>query len=358
MEMSSTKKYLSWTIRIVVCFLFLLSGVTKMFPLWAFEKQLVDLGICNWCWAHYLARCIIGFEIAIGIAILQKHFLKRIVIPATIVLLVAFCIHLSFQMYQYGPMNGNCGCFGQLIPMTPLEAFIKNILTIGLLIWLYKLLSEPESSRKKYLHLLLILGASVLLMFMAFPFCPCEKKNKQIPAPMTIDTDSSGSSLIDSVPLIQPKEDNKKPDTAGKKVVVEKAPKKTVSRFSAVTDFSGKKVNLDDGKKIVCLFAPGCDHCRATAKEICALAKSMNMPPVYIIFMDEETFLLPDFWKAAQCTWPHHVVNIPEFWTLLGSGGNTPGVFYLWNGNIIKSWEGITGNAFNAAAFKKAVQGK
>lgn len=352
--MNSIKKYLPWTIRIIVCILFLLSGVAKMFPLWAFEKQLVDLGICDWCWAHYLARCIIGFEIAIGIAILQKHFLKRIVIPATIILLVAFCLHLAIQMYQFGPMNGNCGCFGQLIPMTPLEAFIKNILTIGLLVWLYRLVSEPESSRKKYLHLLLILGASVLLMFMAFPFCPCEKEVKKMPVTEVLD--SAATIVVDSFITTRPKEPIKK-DTVVKKVE-EKAPKKTVSRFSKITDFSGKKVNLDEGKKIVCLFAPGCDHCRATAKEICALAKSMNMPPVYVIFMDEETFLLPDFWKAAQCTWPHHVVNIPEFWTLLGPGGNTPGVFYLWNGNIIKSWEGITGNAFNAAAFKKAIQSK
>jgi hypothetical protein len=70
----------------------------------------------------YLARFIIALEIAIAIAILQPHFIKRIIIPSIILLLIAFCLHLAIQMYQYGAMNGNCGCFGQLIPMTPLEA--------------------------------------------------------------------------------------------------------------------------------------------------------------------------------------------------------------------------------------------
>ena len=59
------------------------------------------------------------------------------VILKNIVLLAAFCIHLGIQMVQHGAMNGNCGCFGQLIPMTPLEAFIKNIVTIAMLIYLW-----------------------------------------------------------------------------------------------------------------------------------------------------------------------------------------------------------------------------
>ena len=67
---------------------------------------------------------------AIAIGILQNHFIKSFVIPITILLLTAFCIHLGIQMVEHGAMNGNCGCFGQLIPMTPLEAAIKNIITI------------------------------------------------------------------------------------------------------------------------------------------------------------------------------------------------------------------------------------
>ena len=69
------KKHLVLAVRILIFGLFILSAVAKMYPLWAFEKQLVDLGIADWCGAHYLARVILGIEIAAGIAILQNHFI-------------------------------------------------------------------------------------------------------------------------------------------------------------------------------------------------------------------------------------------------------------------------------------------
>ena len=122
--------------RILVSVLFIFSAISKMFPIWLFEKQMIDLGFADWCSAPFFARLLLALELGIGIAILQKHFLKRLIIPVTILLLVVFCAHLSFEIYKHGAMNGNCGCFGQMLPMTPLEALIKNIITIGLIIYI------------------------------------------------------------------------------------------------------------------------------------------------------------------------------------------------------------------------------
>jgi hypothetical protein len=71
--------------------------------------------------------------------------------------------------------------------------------------------------------------------------------------------------------------------------------------------------------------------------------------------MDEETFLINDFFKEAQCTYPYQILNIPEFWSVLGTGKSTPGVFLLNNGNIVKWYEGINDNKFEPEAFKKVV---
>jgi uncharacterized membrane protein YphA (DoxX/SURF4 family) len=358
--MQKIKTYLPWTIRIIIFILFMLSGIAKMVPLWAFEKQLVDLGIVSWCQAPYLARLIIALEIAIGIAILQPHFLKRIIIPLTTLLLVAFCIHLGIQMYQSGPMNGNCGCFGQLIPMTPLEAFIKNIITIVLLIYLYKHAKEKAKGQNKWVVPVAIFVAAVIFMFIKFPFKSC-LGNSETVQPQT-DTllremlrapDSLQEKIITETSLpekSQTARDTIKKVTANKDTVLAKPkkaePQKVISRFSKHLIFGDKTVNLDEGKKIVCFFAAGCDHCRATAKEICSMSKGEDFPEVYIYFMDEETFLIDEFFKEAQCKFPYQILDIPEFWTLLGTGSTTPGVFYLWNGNIIKSYEGINEHKF------------
>jgi uncharacterized membrane protein YphA (DoxX/SURF4 family) len=369
--MKKITSYLPWTIRIIIFILFILSGVAKMVPIWAFEKQLVDLEIVTWCQAPYFARFIIGLELAIGIAILQPHFLKRIIIPITTLLLIAFCIHLSIQMYQFGPNNGNCGCFGQLIPMTPLEAFIKNVLTIGLLVYLYKHVKEKEKGQNKLIYPSVILLAAVVFMFIAFPFKACSGDTTEA---VQAQADSSLKEMLPTAPdSLQQKIDAENPlpekavsaaDTT-KKITTKKdsipakpkkaEPKKVISRFSKHPTFGDKTVNLDEGKKIVCFFAAGCDHCRATAKEICSMSKGANFPEVYICFMDEETFLIEEFFKEAQCKFPYQILDIPEFWTMLGTGSTTPGVFYLWNGNIIKSYEGITERKFNGKEMLKII---
>jgi hypothetical protein len=357
------KKHLPLIIQIIISALFLLSAVAKAFPIWAFEKQLVDLGIVDWCKAPYLARLIIALETAIAIAILQKNYLKSFVIPLTIALLAAFCIHLGIQMVQHGAMNGNCGCFGQLIPMTPLEAFIKNIITIALLIYLYKKVADKPKGENSILAIFFMYFLSAFLVFFLFPFCPCKDETATSTIPQA---DSTSAVIIDTFvqnpdtglttkTLLQEskkdtaaKKSNKSKDTITAQISIPE-PTAVVSKFSKYSEFSGKKVNLDEGKKIVCLFVPGCDHCRDAAKELVKEMKSHKLPPVYILFMNEELFKIPEFFTEVKMTFPYAVIdNIPEFFKLLGNGATTPGVSYLWNGNIIRSYEGLEGKKFNA----------
>jgi thiol-disulfide isomerase/thioredoxin len=353
------KAYLPWTARIVVSILFLVSAVSKMFPMWMFEKQLVDLGVCGWCDAPYFSRLLIALELAIGIAILQRHFIKRFVLPVTAFLLVAFCVHLSIEMVKHGAMNGNCGCFGQLIPMTPLEAFIKNVLTLGLLVYIYKTVEEHEKGQNRFMVPMFIYSMSAFAMFAIFPFCPCEKESEtaapveEVIEETEVPTDTSATATpIDSSSIVVTSAIE-----ANHIVEMQEAePAKVKSRFSEFKTIGGKKVNLDEGKKLVCFFAPGCDHCRETAKELKALAAKLKLPDTYIIFMDEEAFLIPEFIKETGFNKPYEVIDIPKFWTVLGSNASTPGLFYLWNGNIIKSFEGIEGNKFDAAALKSAIE--
>ncbi len=397
---SRNKNAIAWIIRIVIFILFLVSALAKMYKsivplepsIWGFEKQLVDLGICDWCWAHYLARIIIGIELALAFAILQPHLLKKIVIPVTIALLAAFCIHLGIQMAELGIFaDSNCGCFGELIPMTPFEAFVKNIIAIGLLVWLFKLLPTKKESWRNMINLIAIFLACALFMFIAFPFCPCGKENPNtiatsLPLKDTAQIVETETKQIDSIQtalandsllsanekqriqdsLNLAKTNLEKEEAARKKAEEERkvkeaeeakkavaaGPKAVVSRFATMNTFSGKKVNVDQGKKTICMFAPGCDHCQHTAKLLGELAKKGNTPPVFIYFMDEEPEKIPEFFEKAGVTFPYQVLGIGNFWDLL-SEGSTPGVFGMWNGNIIQTYEGIAENEFDLEKFKK-----
>lgn len=335
--MEKRNLYISWTLRVFLFALFVFSAVTKMFPIFPFEKQLVDLGFADWCLAPYLARLIIGVELGLGIALIQNHYFKRVVIPATALLLVAFCIHLSYQIAM--GQGGNCGCFGQFIEMTPTEALIKNIVTLGLLGWLFKLTKEKDNNQR--FSIVLLIGAlSILFMFMYFPFSPC---GKQCPPCPSIDCDLCPH---DTVYI----------DTCGggesrsPVPIIENSPSPVVSKFANLNVFSGMKVKIDEGKRIVCFFIPGCEHCREAAKALAELSKDPNFPKVYIYFGDEEVEKIDEFFQVAGKKYPYQVLGMGEFFTLMGPQGETPGIIYLWNGNIQKSY---FGDQFNKDDLKK-----
>lgn len=383
-QQQQNKTYLVWALRILVAALFLFSAYAKMYKVWAFEKQLVDLGIASWCSSHYWARFLIGLEIATGLALLQNNYIKTIVIPGTILLLVMFNIHLSIEMYKHGAMNGNCGCFGELIKMTPLEAFLKNLATMAILVYLFFKVKNREQGQNRIIYPLAMFFAALAFMFILYPFAPCGAKAPVIYNPPTPTSDSTvkpfDTTLVNTVDGIQtelagtnskdtgvtknntspkPTIDPKKATQTGKEIktpVVNTPPPVTHSRFGQFTQFGKVTANLDQGKKIVCLFAPGCDHCRNTAKQLGEIAAANpNFPELYILFMDEEAFKIPEFFQETKTNFPYTILDIPTFWEVMGPDASTPGVYYLENGKLIKFYQGIEKQEFNVAEFKKVI---
>ncbi len=343
---NNTKTYIAWTIRLLVSFLFIISAIAKMYPspyfaISTFEvKQLYTLGFSETI-APYFSRTLIGIELALGLLLLQKHYLKRFIIPTTILLLAVFVGHLTYVTYLSGGNSGNCGCFGELIPMTPIEAIIKNIVAIGLLVYLYYLLPK-ETARHNFWILTTVLFATILGIYMVAPIQPIATEFTVTPISEVVeDTLTINNSPIDTLksnlPIVEVKKDSIK-----KVEVAANEPKKIKSGNAKFFP------NIDNGKKILCYFVPGCDHCRDAAKELTEMRKKdASIPPLSIIFMNEEADLIPAFFKEAGATYPYTIIEIIPFWNILGSGKDTPGVKYLWNGNEIKYYWGISDNKFN-----------
>lgn len=347
------KENLSWILRLTISALFIVSAVAKLYPspyfaISTFEvKQLYPLGFSEG-FAPYFSRILIGIEFALGIAILLKDYLKKITIPATILLLAVFTIHLSYTTFVSGNA-GNCGCFGELIPMTPVEAIIKNIIAIGLLIWLFKIL--PADGKSNFWLLKSVALGCILALFMVATIRPVaevmDEPTSEIQDNLGVVVDSSGLLTIEEPKAEITKDTIKKAEE--KKA--EDAPKKVKSGYEKY--FPG----IDTDKKILCYFVPGCDHCMDTAKELNEMRKKdKNFPPIYVIFMNEEPEKIPTFFEFAGTKFPYKMIDVIPFWTELGSGKDTPGVKYLWNGNEFKYYYGINENKFNSNEFKKIIK--
>lgn len=347
--MAKIKTILPWTFRIILSFLFLLSAASKLYPspyfgITMFEvKQLIPMGF-NACFAPYFSRFIIGAEISLGLALLFPHFLRTIVIPISTLLLVIFVGHLSYEIIQTGN-QGNCGCFGALLPMTPLQAILKNLAAIAMLVYLYFNVNDREKGKNNFFILTSLFLGSTLFMFGLTPIEKCESTNTVnsqniIINPENID-DTTENEIVQSNNNVAVKS-----DTTQKKVE-NTGPKKVVSAF-------GKLVpGIDNGKKLLCFFAPGCDHCQAAAKSISQMSKTIpGFPQVHIVFMEEETEKIPDFFKNAGKSFPYQILGIAKFVTTMGTSRDTPGVVLMWNGNIIKFFDGTNANQFDSAKLK------
>ncbi len=352
---TSSKNYIAWILRIIVSVLFIVSALAKLskghlldspyFAISTFEvKQLYPMGFSEG-FAPYFSRTLIGIELALGLLLLQKNYLRKFIIPVTILLLAVFVGHLSYVTFISSGNSGNCGCFGELLPMTPIQAIIKNIVAIGLLAYLYFLLPKVAKNGNFWINTT-VLFAAILGIFMLAPIHPLESKfSVSIPErttnEATIDT-STAIAIEDTVKKVAAKEEVAKIESY--------EPENHKSGYN--TYFS----NIDKGRKTLCFFVPGCDHCRLVAKELTELKeKNKNFPEISIIFMNEEADLIPDFFKEAGAECPYKIIEVIPFWKFLGSGKDTPGVKYLWNGNEYKYYWGITDKKFDPLDYQKLI---
>lgn len=375
---SSSRPVVAWVLRIAIAVLFFVSGLAKLFPITAFEKQIFDLFDVAFCHAQYFARFILALEFAIAIGLLQPHYLKRFVLPVTALVLLAFNVHLGMEIYATGGGEGSCGCFGQWLPMTPMEAFLKNWLTLALVGWLAYLLPESKKVKHNFAYILLIFTTAAAAMFALRPFCPCEQPVEDAGAweeevdsdgltwELAVDSTAAAAAAADSVanaatnasatpsPTAVQQEGAAASVPAPAAPAVDPGPAAVKSVFAGYRQFGPKQINLDKGKKLVCMFHPDCDHCKETAAKICAMPRTAGMPEVVILFLDEDADRIPAFFDAAGCRAPYQVIGHGPFFDLLGSGSDTPGVFCLWNGNVVASFEGSGERAWDEAKFRQA----
>ena len=305
------KKNFPMIIRVLVSALFLLSAFAKLYPTPMYgitkvfeEGQLIPMGFSEGL-APYFSRFIIAIEFFIAFAILQKNYLKKLVIPTSIIMLIVFSLHLAYSIFLGD--SENCGCFGDLIPMSPLQALIKNIITLGVLGYLYKNTADDKKNNDSKLSIQFL--SVLLLMFALLPV-----------------------------------------QTVGKN-----------KRVSGFAEYVVSDMDINEGKKILCFFDAGCEHCMDAAKSLNELSDSIAyFPEMHIIFSDSEADRIPEFFDYAGKEYSYQVLPfyneddaINSYLEILGYEYENPAVIYLDNGNQMRFYDGTGANAFSAKEFKK-----
>lgn len=273
---------------------FIYSGWTKLFPIEPFEYTFVDLGFINWQIAPFIARLLIGFEFLIGVLLLFNLNLKKYTYKLAIGTLLIFCIYLILLMVVIGN-KGNCGCFGETIKMTPLQALIKNIMMLSIFFILYKFHEGWVVPKKWSITITLIFACSI-----AFPFVrnPIELNYSAV----YLNKDTQNFKLeLDSL------YNNAKLNI----------PPKTLSK----------------GKQIIAFMSMTCPHCRIAAKKMRIIHERNPQIPMYIVLNGKDERLKPFYEDTHAEDIPHCILNGKNFIFLAGL--DMPKI-YLINNSVIE----------------------
>src|SRR4026208_1485030 len=125
--------------RIIVGVLFIFSGLIKATdPLGLSYKmqEFFDLwGLTRFnSWTLSLSVIMNAFEIIAGFALLLGWRIR--LFSWLLLLLIIFFTFLTGYAYFSGKFK-NCGCFGDCIPLTPRVSFIKDLVLLGLIMFLF-----------------------------------------------------------------------------------------------------------------------------------------------------------------------------------------------------------------------------
>ena len=310
--MKMLKRIIAIILSIIVGSIFIYSGYTKLFPvIETFEFTFVELGIANWYTAPFIARLFLGLEFFVGCLLILNYQLKKITIPITIILLSFFTIYLIIQIFVSGN-NGNCGCFGEHLKMTPLQAIIKNAIMFGLLFIVYFIY---EGWKIKYNSLLLSF-VGVTLILTPFIINP-------------IDYNYTSNNLDEKVNyplalnlLFQP-EDSSKVEIP--------------------------KVDIRKGNHVVAFLSLKCPHCKIAAKKFRLIKKNNPQISIYFILNGQKS----DYYNFIEET---KADNIPYSFCL----GKTfvklasfrlPRIYYLYNGIVFRKVDYLVLNQYEIEAW-------
>ncbi len=276
------KPKLALLLRFILGTVFLFSAFSKFVSPGLTEIILVDHGIVSAReTAEFIVRALIGLEFALGLLFFQPFSLKRIVIPISFLFLIAFTGYLFYSGFILKDVQ-NCGCFGEMIKMSPLESIVKNIILIAILILLFKFTNE----KKNY-----FVTPTVMVLCIA------------------------------SVFVILPVNSQKE------------------FKFAGYTNFEGEgRVDLSAGEKLLVILNLECDHCQTLTKELSEIKNQTNkLPKLYALLFKEGNVTVDSFKTMTKFNFPYHMISMNEFLNFIGQ--SPPRVYWLKDGKVKGIWD-------------------
>lgn len=274
-------KTLSRALQIILAITFIFSAYTKAVGPGFFEITLMDQGLApNRALAGHMARFFIGLEFALGLLMFFPFFIKQLM-QFTFLLLGGFTVHLIY-LWSIGDTE-NCGCFGEMISMTPEQSILKNLVMLAVAFVIFKTAKSQKISK---IIVFGFTGATILSMWLFLPM----PNHEDFP-------------------------------------------------FDTFTHFEHKgRSDLSTGENLIAVFNLDCEHCQEAATTLGELQRKFkDFPELYVLFYQEGSTTAEGFESITQSTFPYAFIDVNTFFDLIGD--SPPRIYYLNKGVVAEIWD-------------------
>jgi peroxiredoxin/uncharacterized membrane protein YphA (DoxX/SURF4 family) len=180
-SLSSIKNFIKNIIRILFGFIFFISGISKIYSLGNFERNIKHFAIIPDIFAPIISYIIPITEILVGLFVIINFKIKRS-IQIILYLLILFTAVIIIKLIEGG--EGSCGCFGQIFQDNiTVFTLLRNIFLIIFGIIIYLLADTPTSIHNNLIITVKKIGLSLAISFltvqcMLFAIQNVELKNR------------------------------------------------------------------------------------------------------------------------------------------------------------------------------------
>lgn len=268
-------------LQIFLAVTFLFSAYTKAIAPGFFEVLLEQQGLVpNRLYGAWATRAIIALEVWLGLGLLFSVFIRAL-LRISFGLLVAFSAHLCYLIII--GETGNCGCFGEMISMSPLASLGKNVVLLGVNGFL---LRYKYKGNKKSGWIWALLPALFAAAVFVWP----------------ISTE----------------------------------PDEVVAKFPAFEETS--EIDFTTGEYLVAVLNLSCEHCQEAAQELAELQRNgVSLPQVVALFFEEGDTTVKQFNAKTNADFPYQMIDVNTFFDLIGSA--PPRVYWIKAGEVNQFWD-------------------
>lgn len=268
-------------LQIFLAVTFLFSAYTKAIAPGFFEVLLEQQGLVpNRLYGAWATRAIIALEVWLGLGLLFSVFIRAL-LRISFGLLVAFSVHLCYLII-IGETD-NCGCFGEMISMSPLASLGKNVVLLGVNGFL---LRYKYKGNKKSGWIWALLPALFAAAVFVWP----------------ISTE----------------------------------PDEVVAKFPAFEETS--EIDFTTGEYLVAVLNLSCEHCQEAAQELAELQRNgVSLPQVVALFFEEGDTTVKQFNAKTNADFPYQMIDVNTFFDLIGSA--PPRVYWIKAGEVDQFWD-------------------